>query len=49
MPTDTATQIVLAGEIAVMAAGVGALWRRHLPQSVRTPASLTSGIVNVSV
>ena len=40
MPTDTATQIVLAGEIAVMAAGLVALWRCHLRKSVRTPATL---------
>ena len=40
MPTATTTQIVLASEIAVMAAGLVALWRCHLRKSARTPAAL---------
>ena len=35
MPTDTTTQLVLAGELAVMAAGLAALWRWHLRKKAR--------------
>lgn len=41
MPTATTTQLVLAGELAVMAAGLVALWRWHLRKSARTPATLS--------